>query len=189
MSCFRFRYNHRRSYRERTISLKATAWRAGLTGLCAVLISTALTGCRQAGSRRTPSGSPSALPGDPNNGAQVFSQQGCTTCHGASLEGGIGAKLNPIQHFPGVANPLDPEYLRTTIRNGRSGDAGFSAQMPAFTPDKLELWQGFLHPCSGRALGTAELAFALAGERGPRGDGAAQGVSHNLGRGCSRGGF
>jgi len=85
----------------------------------------------------SPSGSPAALPGDPTKGATAFGAQGCTACHGANLEGGIGAKLNPIQKFPGVTNPLDPNYLRTTVRNGRSGDAGFSAQMPAFTPDKL----------------------------------------------------
>jgi cytochrome c551 len=85
----------------------------------------------------SPSASASAATGDANAGSQVFSAQGCTACHGANLEGGIGAKLNPIQKFPGVANPLDPNYLKTTIRNGRSGDAGFSAQMPAFTPDKL----------------------------------------------------
>jgi mono/diheme cytochrome c family protein len=79
-----------------------------------------------------------ALPGDPAAGAQVYSGSGgCTSCHGASLEGGIGAKLNPIQKLPGVDNPLDPNYLRTTIRNGRSGDPGFSAQMPAFSPEQL----------------------------------------------------
>ena len=78
-----------------------------------------------------------ALPGDPNAGSQVFSSKGCTSCHGASLEGGIGPKLNPIQKLPGVANPLDPNFLRTTIRDGKSGDPGFSAQMPAFGPDLL----------------------------------------------------
>ena len=36
-----------------------------------------------------------------------------------------------------MANPLDPEYLKTTIRNGRSGDPGFSAAMPAFPPSKI----------------------------------------------------
>ncbi len=86
----------------------------------------------------TPSASGSALPGDPAAGAQVYGGKGgCTSCHGASLEGGIGAKLNPIQKLPGVDNPLDPNYLRTTIRNGRSGGPGFSAQMPAFSPQQL----------------------------------------------------
>jgi mono/diheme cytochrome c family protein len=85
----------------------------------------------------SPSGSPAALNGDPTKGAQTFGAQGCTACHGANLEGGIGAKLNPIQKLPGVADPLDPNYLRTTIRNGKSGDPGFSAQMPAFGADKL----------------------------------------------------
>jgi mono/diheme cytochrome c family protein len=85
----------------------------------------------------SPAASGAALPGDPTKGAQVFGSAGCTACHGANLEGGIGAKLNPIQKFPGVANPLDPQYLETTIRNGRSGDSGFSAQMPAFGPDKV----------------------------------------------------
>jgi mono/diheme cytochrome c family protein len=85
----------------------------------------------------SPSASAGALPGDPNAGAQVYSGKGgCTSCHGANLEGGIGAKLNPIQKFPGVTNPLDPNYLRTTVRSGRSGD-GFSAQMPSFGPDQL----------------------------------------------------
>jgi mono/diheme cytochrome c family protein len=84
----------------------------------------------------SPSTSSSALPGDPAKGAQVFGASGCTGCHGANLEGGIGAKLNPIQKFPGVANPLDPNYLRTTIRNGRSGD-GFGAAMPPFPTNTL----------------------------------------------------
>jgi mono/diheme cytochrome c family protein len=85
----------------------------------------------------SPSASQSALPGDPTKGATAFGSAGCTACHGANLEGGIGAKLNPIQKFPGVPDPLDPIYLSTTIRNGRSGDSGFSAQMPAFATDKL----------------------------------------------------
>jgi len=135
----------RRPCRERgfcylDVDMRGRRW--FLPAVFAVLIPAILTGWTLTAvsaetSSPAPTGSPSALPGDPNNGAQVFSQQGCTTCHGASLEGGIGAKLNPIQHFPGVADPLDPNYLRMTIRNGRSGDAGFSAQMPAFTPDKL----------------------------------------------------
>jgi mono/diheme cytochrome c family protein len=85
----------------------------------------------------SPSGSPVAVSGDATKGAQVFSSQGCTGCHGANLEGGIGAKLNPIQKFPGVPNPLDPTYLATTVREGRSGDAGFSAKMPPFPASTL----------------------------------------------------
>ena len=84
-----------------------------------------------------PSGSAAPLPGDPTKGAQVYSAQGCTACHGANLEGSIGPRLNPITKLPNVQNPLDPTYLATTIRNGRSGDPGFSAPMPAFGPDKL----------------------------------------------------
>ena len=105
----------------------------------AILAGWTLTAVSAEQASPSPSGSAgsSALPGDPNAGAQVFSGKGgCTSCHGANLEGGIGAKLNPIQKFPGVTNPLDPNYLRTTIRDGRSGD-GFSAQMPAFGADQL----------------------------------------------------
>jgi mono/diheme cytochrome c family protein len=115
-----------------------------LPAAVAVLVPAILAGwtltavsAEQAGSP-SPSASGSApLPGDANAGAQVYSSKGCTSCHGASLEGGIGAKLNPIQKLPGVSNPLDPNYLRTTIRNGRSGDPGFSTQMPPFGPDQL----------------------------------------------------
>jgi mono/diheme cytochrome c family protein len=85
----------------------------------------------------SPAPSQAALPGDPAKGAQVFGANGCAACHGSNLEGGIGPKLNPIQKLPGVANPLDPAYLKQTIRNGRSGDPGFSAAMPSFGPDKI----------------------------------------------------
>src|ERR1700746_2486330 len=60
-----------------------------------------------------------ALPGDPNNGQTVYAQN-CVTCHGASLEGGIGAVLNPIDKLPGVPNSLDPTFLIEIITNGRS---------------------------------------------------------------------
>ena len=62
------------------------------------------------------------LPGDPEKGQTLFSQN-CATCHGASLEGGIGPALNPIEKLPGVANPLDPAYLIGVITNGKT-DAG-----------------------------------------------------------------
>ena len=87
-----------------------------------------------ADSSPTPSGSPSgsALPGDPNKGASLFGQN-CATCHGASLGGGIGPALNPIVKLPGVADPLDPNFLINIITNGRkhqAGDPG-TADMPA----------------------------------------------------------
>jgi mono/diheme cytochrome c family protein len=83
------------------------------------------------GGSSTASGA-TALPGDPSNGATVYAQN-CTVCHGASLEGGIGAVLNPIEKLPGVTDPLDPTYLIGIITNGRT-DAG--RVMPA--------WQGKL---------------------------------------------
>ncbi len=63
------------------------------------------------------------LPGDPTAGATVYAQN-CTTCHGASLEGGIGATLNPIDKLPGVSNPLDPTFLIDIITNGRQPQPG-----------------------------------------------------------------
>jgi mono/diheme cytochrome c family protein len=80
----------------------------------------------------SPTGSPSgaaALPGDPTKGAQLYAQN-CGTCHGAGLEGGIGATLNPIDKLPGVANPLDPTFLIDVITNGRQPQAGDPKQTP-----------------------------------------------------------
>ena len=76
--------------------------------------------------------SPSAsvtLPGDPAKGATLYAQN-CTTCHGANLEGGIGATLNPIDRLPGVSNPLDPDFLIQIIANGRTPQAGDPKQVP-----------------------------------------------------------
>jgi mono/diheme cytochrome c family protein len=104
----------------------------------AVLAGWTLTAVFAAGAPSpAPSTAASAPAGDPAKGATVFGSAGCTACHGANLEGGIGAKLNPIQKLPGVTDPLDPAYLQRTIRQGRGGDPGFAAQMPAFGPDKL----------------------------------------------------
>jgi mono/diheme cytochrome c family protein len=72
------------------------------------------------------------LPGDPNKGQTLYLQN-CATCHGANLEGGIGATLNPIDKLPRVANPLDPNSLIDIITNGRQPQSGDpkQTQMPA----------------------------------------------------------
>jgi mono/diheme cytochrome c family protein len=87
----------------------------------------------------SPSASGAPLPGDPNNGQTVYAQN-CAVCHGASLEGTIGAALNPIDKLPGVPNPLDPTFLINIISNGRTHQAGDPRQtdMPAWSgPGKL----------------------------------------------------
>ncbi len=67
---------------------------------------------------------PGAAPvGDVQKGAQLYSAQGCTGCHGANLEGGIGPKLNPITKLPGVSDPKSPAFIMETIKNGRKGTA------------------------------------------------------------------
>ncbi|HKW60531.1 MAG TPA: cytochrome c [Candidatus Dormibacteraeota bacterium] len=73
-----------------------------------------------------------ALPGDPSKGATIYAQN-CASCHGAALEGGVGATLNPIEKLPGVANPLDPAFLIDIIANGRTPQPGDpkQTQMPA----------------------------------------------------------
>jgi mono/diheme cytochrome c family protein len=85
----------------------------------------------------SPSPSPSAsggaaLPGDPARGATLFGQSNCATCHGASLTGGIGPSLNPIEKGI-VSNPLDPNFLIDIITNGRVHKSGDPRQtdMPA----------------------------------------------------------
>ena len=84
-----------------------------------------------AASSPSPSGSAAALPGDPTKGAALYGAN-CATCHGASLTGGIGPALNPIEKLPGVANPLDPAFLIGIITNGRLPQAGDprQTQMP-----------------------------------------------------------
>jgi cytochrome c553 len=81
----------------------------------------------------SPSASGPALPGDPNHGGTVYATAGCTACHGASLEGGIGATLNPIEKLANVPNSLDAAFLIQIITNGRDPQAGDPRQtrMPA----------------------------------------------------------
>ncbi|MBJ7599398.1 cytochrome c [Candidatus Nephthysia bennettiae] len=78
-----------------------------------------------------------ALPGDPQNGATLYNSAGCTACHGAGLEGGIGPKLSPIQKLPDTKDPLNPQYLITTITQGKSGVGGFGAMPPKGGDTKL----------------------------------------------------
>jgi mono/diheme cytochrome c family protein len=104
----------------------------------AFLVLTALS--TLADSSPTPSGGSSAasgstaLPGDPSKGETVYSQN-CASCHGAALEGGVGATLNPIEKLPGVPNSLDPKFLIDIITNGRQPQPGDPKQapMPAWT--------------------------------------------------------
>lgn len=70
-----------------------------------------------------------ALPGDPVRGGALYLQN-CATCHGANLEGGIGAVLNPIDKLPGVPNSLDPTFLIEIITNGRQPQAGDPKSIP-----------------------------------------------------------
>jgi mono/diheme cytochrome c family protein len=73
-----------------------------------------------------------ALPGDPTRGGTIYAAN-CAVCHGANLEGGIGAVLNPIDKLPGVPSSLDPAFLISVITNGRQPQAGDpkSIAMPA----------------------------------------------------------
>ncbi|MEP6751681.1 MAG: cytochrome c [Candidatus Dormiibacterota bacterium] len=82
-----------------------------------------------AASSPSPSGSAASLPGDPIKGAALYSAN-CVSCHGASLTGGIGPALNPIEKLPNVANPLDPAFLIGIIINGRAPQAGDPRQTP-----------------------------------------------------------
>jgi len=80
-----------------------------------------------------------ALPGDPTKGESLYGQN-CTSCHGSSLDGGIGPALNPIEKLPGVANPLSPAFLIDIITNGRepqSGDPRTTAMPKKGGNDKL----------------------------------------------------
>src|SRR4029077_1248296 len=102
-----------------------------MVGVSAFFILTALTTLADSspspGPNSTASGA-TTLPGDPSKGAQLYAQN-CATCHGAALEGGIGAVLNPIDKLPGVSNPLDPAFLIDVITNGRTPQPGDPKQV------------------------------------------------------------
>jgi mono/diheme cytochrome c family protein len=102
-------------------------------GIPAFFILTAISTLADTSPSPLPGSSPAsgaaALPGDPQKGATLYAQN-CATCHGAGLEGGIGAVLNPIEKLPGVSNPLDPAFLIDIITNGRQPQAGDPKQTP-----------------------------------------------------------
>ena len=85
-----------------------------------------------ADSSPSPAASAAPLPGDPTKGQALYGAN-CASCHGASLTGGIGPALNPIEQLPNVSNPLDPTFLIAIITNGRVHQPGDPRQtdMPA----------------------------------------------------------
>src|ERR1700693_1056145 len=93
----------------------------------ALIAFTAITTLADSSPSPSPSGS-GALPGDPTRGATLYART-CATCHGTSLEGGIGAVLNPIDKLPGVPNSLDPNFLIDVITNGRTPQPGDPKQI------------------------------------------------------------
>ena len=92
-------------------------------GIPAFLVLTAMSTLAASSPSPAPGGSAATgstkLPGDPSKGQTLYAQN-CATCHGATLGGGVGAVLNPIEKLPGVSNPLDPAYLIDVITKGRS---------------------------------------------------------------------
>ena len=70
-----------------------------------------------------------ALPGDPTKGQSTYQSSTCSTCHGATLGGGVGPPLDPIKNLGDTKDPLDPAYLIATITNGKNGVGGYG-QMP-----------------------------------------------------------
>lgn len=114
---------------------RVRAWRGIKASLVLALAIPALFGLTAVTTLAESSPSPSAapLPGDPTKGAAAYSASGCPVCHGASLEGGVGAVLNPIEKLPGVDNTLDATFLIDIITNGRKHQPGDprSTDMPA----------------------------------------------------------
>ena len=71
-----------------------------------------------------------ALPGDATKGQALYSSSTCSTCHGPTLGGGVGPPLHPIKKLGDAKDPLDPQYLITSISAGKAGIGGYGA-MPA----------------------------------------------------------
>jgi disulfide bond formation protein DsbB len=139
----------------------------------ALVALTAITTLAQ--SSPSPSGSPAPLPGNPTNGAALYAAN-CTSCHGANLEGGIGAVLNPIDKLTGVPNSLDPAFLISIITNGRTPQPGDPKQVmmpakggnPSLTDQDVKDLAAFIiqqnlsgisPPLSGNALAKATMLW------------------------------
>lgn len=103
----------------------------------AFVVLTAVTTVAESSPTPSPSGSGSqasgstALPGDPTKGQQLYASN-CASCHGAGLEGGIGATLNPIEPLAGVSKEkaLTPQFLIDIITNGRTPQPGDPKSQP-----------------------------------------------------------
>jgi mono/diheme cytochrome c family protein len=65
---------------------------------------------------------PTGLPGDPARGKAIYDAN-CVACHGASLQGGVGKRLNPIQ-----AGHDNATFIVATVSAGVKG-----TQMPAWS--------------------------------------------------------
>jgi mono/diheme cytochrome c family protein len=64
---------------------------------------------------------PTDLPGNANEGRAIYGAN-CVVCHGVSLQGGIGKRLNPIQEGHDNAG-----FITATVTDGVKG-----TQMPAW---------------------------------------------------------
>lgn len=113
--------------RPRWLTASAAAF---LVPALAIGLGTAALAAAPASSATTASSANGNTPGDPTKGQQVYQQSGCSGCHGGALGGGIGPKLRPIQNLGDTKDPLSPDYLTTTITNGKQGVGGYG-QMPA----------------------------------------------------------
>jgi len=100
-----------------------------LVGLASVALAADASPSPSASTSASPGGGGGNLPGDPNKGQTLYQSSGCTTCHGATLGGGVGPPLHPIKNLGDTKDPLDPQYLISTITDGKSGVGGYG-QMP-----------------------------------------------------------
>jgi mono/diheme cytochrome c family protein len=101
-----------------------------LVGLATVALAADASPSPSASASASPGATGGALPGDPNKGQTVYQSAGCTTCHGATLAGGIGPPLHPVKNLGDTKDPLDPQYMIETITAGKQGIGGYGT-MPA----------------------------------------------------------